>query len=74
MGFIYTVTRPPLSEFVDFLWLAEGYMRPHASERVVPVGSMEPVLNLDEHCQAGESEWRISTSTSSVPWKLAPLC
>jgi AraC-like DNA-binding protein len=54
MGLIHTVMRPPLSEFVDFLWLAEGYMQPHATELVVPTGSMELVLNLDEHGQAGD--------------------
>ena len=48
MGSIHTITTRPLSEFVDFLWLAEGYAQPHAAERILPTGRMDLVVNLDE--------------------------
>jgi AraC-like DNA-binding protein len=40
--------RPPLSNFVDILWLYEGYSKPHDKERLLPDGSMELVVNLSE--------------------------
>jgi AraC-like DNA-binding protein len=49
MGPIHRVTRRPLSDFVDFLWISEGYAQPHAAERVLPTGNMGLVLSLDEH-------------------------
>lgn len=39
---------PPLSGFVDKLWLYEGYMQPHAKERLLPTGTFELVINLHE--------------------------
>lgn len=42
------VPRAPLSEFVNVLWLYEGYSQPHAKERVLPTGSMQLVINLLE--------------------------
>ncbi|HUE23766.1 MAG TPA: helix-turn-helix domain-containing protein [Bryobacteraceae bacterium] len=39
---------PPLSEFVELLWLYEGYRQPHQKERMLPDGSMELVINLNE--------------------------
>lgn len=36
-----------LSELVDFLWIHEGYTAPHASERVLPTGTMELVFSVD---------------------------
>jgi AraC-like DNA-binding protein len=47
MGQIHLITRRPLSDFVEFLWLAEGYSQPHAAEWVLPTGRMGLVLNLD---------------------------
>jgi AraC-like DNA-binding protein len=38
---------PPLSEFVDFLWTYEGYLSPHAQERLLPTGTMELVFTMD---------------------------
>jgi uncharacterized protein DUF6597 len=38
---------PPLAEFVDFLWIYEGYVQPHARERLLPTGTMELVFNRD---------------------------
>ena len=55
MGLIHTVTCRPLSEFVDFLWLSERYVQPHAAERVLPTGCMNLVFDLDEHGQAGNT-------------------
>jgi AraC-like DNA-binding protein len=43
-----SVTSRPLSDFVDLLWLAEDYRQPHASERLLPTGSMGLVLSLDQ--------------------------
>jgi AraC-like DNA-binding protein len=42
------IPRPPLSEFVDSLWLYEGYTQAHAKERVLPTGEMQIVINLGE--------------------------
>ncbi len=40
--------QPPLAAFVDVFGLYEGYNPPHAKERRLPDGSMEPVINLRE--------------------------
>src|SRR6266446_8689106 len=37
---------PPLAGFVDLLWLYEGYTVPHATERLLPMGTMELVFGL----------------------------
>jgi AraC-like DNA-binding protein len=37
---------PPLSEFVALFWLYEGFVAPHAKERVLPTGTIELVINL----------------------------
>jgi AraC-like DNA-binding protein len=42
------IPRPPLSNFVDLFWLYEGYSQPHDKERLLPDGSMELVVNLNE--------------------------
>lgn len=39
---------PPLSDFVELLWLYEGYTQPHTFERLMPMGTMVLVVNLDE--------------------------
>ena len=39
---------PPLSDFVEFLWLYEGYTRPHEKERLLPTGTFELIVNLNE--------------------------
>jgi AraC-like DNA-binding protein len=38
----------PLSEFVDWFWFFEGLDVPHGRERVLPDGSTELVINLDD--------------------------
>jgi len=40
---------PPLGDFVQWLWLYEGFARPaHERERLLPDGSVEVVFNLAE--------------------------
>ena len=39
---------PPLSEFVDVLWLCQAYDVPHEMERLLPDGTVELVINLRE--------------------------
>ncbi|HET6891712.1 MAG TPA: helix-turn-helix domain-containing protein [Pyrinomonadaceae bacterium] len=38
--------KPPLSKFVDNFWLYEGYQAEHKSERILPTGTLELVINL----------------------------
>jgi AraC-like DNA-binding protein len=47
MAFHVHTPRPPLSRFVDFFWIYEGYAAPHERERVMPTGTMELVFALD---------------------------
>ncbi len=48
------VTCRPLSDFVAVLWLAEGYVQPHAAERLLPTGAMDLVLSLDNSGGVGD--------------------
>jgi AraC-like DNA-binding protein len=50
--FVRRINRPPLSRFVDFFWLTEGYVQSHAAERVLPTGCVDLILSLDEHHKA----------------------
>lgn len=45
-AFVLHVPSPPLSGFVDYLWLQEGPLPSHALERVVPTGTIEIVIAL----------------------------
>jgi AraC-like DNA-binding protein len=54
MGLIHRITRRPLSDFVDYLWLSESYVQPHAAEWVLPTGNMGLVLDLDERGRVGD--------------------
>src|SRR4029434_6217947 len=38
--------KPPLSKFVDNFWLYEGHQPEHKTERILPTGTLELVLNL----------------------------
>src|SRR5215510_2889496 len=38
--------KPPLSKFVDSFWLYEGYEAEHKTERILPTGTLELVINL----------------------------
>src|SRR5260370_20721207 len=40
--------RSPLSEFIELLWLFENTAPSHKSERVLPTGTVELVINLHE--------------------------
>jgi AraC-like DNA-binding protein len=40
---------PPLSKFVDCFWLYEGYEPDHKSERILPTGTLELVINLRQN-------------------------
>ncbi len=40
---------PPLSDFVDVMWVYEGYSQPHPQERVLPSGAMVLVISLNEN-------------------------
>jgi AraC-like DNA-binding protein len=42
------VPRSPLSEFIELLWLFENAAPSHASERVLPTGTVELVINLHQ--------------------------
>jgi hypothetical protein len=39
---------PPLLEFVEDIWLYDGYTPPHSRERILPSGTIELVVNLRE--------------------------
>src|SRR5262245_54925219 len=45
---LHRVPRPPLSEFVELLWLYEGTSGSHSRERLMPTGTVELVVNLRE--------------------------
>ena len=38
--------KPPLSKFVDSFWLYEGYETQHKTQRILPTGTLELVINL----------------------------
>ncbi len=50
----HTVVSRPLSDFVEMMWLAEDYVQPHSSERLLPTGRMNLILSLDEHGRVGD--------------------
>lgn len=41
--------KPPLSKFVDNFWLYEGYEQEHKTERILPTGTLELVINLRQN-------------------------
>src|SRR5215831_8762745 len=40
---------PPLSKFVDNFWLYEGYEAEQKTERILPTGTLELVINLRQN-------------------------
>jgi hypothetical protein len=42
----YRVPRPPLGDFVELLWLYDGYSVSHAYERLLPMATTELVVDL----------------------------
>ncbi|WP_137936918.1 helix-turn-helix domain-containing protein [Chitinivorax sp. B] len=52
MRYLSYAPGPPLSQFVELLWLAEGVNTSYQRERLLPTGSVELVINLlDEPMQ-----------------------
>lgn len=51
---------PPLSEFVELLWLYEGYALEHTLERLMPTGTVELVINLDADSNRIYDRWNTS--------------
>ena len=51
--FSHYIPAPPLSDYIELLWIYEGYSAQHAKERLLPTGSMELVFALDEDRRAG---------------------
>ena len=45
------VPRPPLNQFVEFLWFHEGLNCDYRLERVLPDGSMELIINLRDEAR-----------------------
>jgi len=41
--------KPPLSKFVDSFWLYEGYEPEQRTERILPTGTLELVINLRQN-------------------------
>jgi len=41
--------KPPLSKFVDNFWLYEGYEAEGKTERILPTGTLELVINLRQN-------------------------
>jgi len=48
MNYLILQPKPPLDEAVGFLWLYDGYQPPHELERVLPSGTVELVINLED--------------------------
>jgi AraC-like DNA-binding protein len=46
MVYLTRTPSPPLSRFVEMLWLYDGYSQPHVKERILPTGVMQLVINL----------------------------
>jgi AraC-like DNA-binding protein len=42
----YRVPRGVLAEFIELLWLYDGYVQPHAQERLLPMATTELVIDL----------------------------
>jgi AraC-like DNA-binding protein len=69
MPFLSHIPGPPLSQFVNLLWLYEGYTQPHAKERILPTGEMQIVINLleDRSCVYDRDDTgRCQTFTGSL--------
>ena len=48
MRFLHHFPGPPLSDFVEMLWLYEGFTISHTKERLLPTGTVDLVVNLRE--------------------------
>jgi hypothetical protein len=63
--------KPPLSKFVDNFWLYEGYEPEHKTERILPTGTLELVINLRQNelriydAEGAENCYRLSGAVVS---------
>jgi AraC-like DNA-binding protein len=39
---------PPLDQFIDVMWLYEGYSQPYEKERLLPTGAMQLLINFGQ--------------------------
>jgi AraC-like DNA-binding protein len=46
---LHRITAAPLADYVEFLWLSEGYAPGHPAERLLPTGRMGLVLDVGGH-------------------------
>jgi AraC-like DNA-binding protein len=51
--FSHYIPKPPLSDYIELIWIYEGYSAQHAKERLLPTGSMDLVFALDEDQRVG---------------------
>ncbi len=56
------IPRPPLSSFVKVFWYWDGYIQPHAQERLLPDGSMTIAFSL-----GGDRVRRYDAAYGSMP-------
>src|SRR3954468_18886853 len=64
--------RPPLSDFVELLWLFERPAPLHGSERVLPTGTTELVINLGDGDRGFDAVVAGPHSRSFTPDKSLP--
>ena len=63
--------KPPLSKFVDSFWLYEGYEPEYKTERILPTGTLELVVNLRQNelrfydAEGAENCYRLSGAVVS---------
>jgi AraC-like DNA-binding protein len=57
MTWIHRVSHRPLSDYVEYLWIVDGYFQPRAQELVLPTGSMTLVIDLDVQQADGIQIW-----------------
>ncbi|HUN73929.1 MAG TPA: DUF6597 domain-containing transcriptional factor [Steroidobacteraceae bacterium] len=51
----YRTPRGVLGEFVELLWLYDGYVQPHAQERLLPMPTTELVIDLRSGTRASQA-------------------
>lgn len=49
MLFLHRVPAPPLDAFIESVWYCENLFRPHATERILPTGAAQLIINLKEN-------------------------
>lgn len=70
----YRAPRGALREFVELLWLFDGYVQPHAQERLLPMATTELVIDLRSTTAASHAatvagpaseHWLLETSAAA---------